>query len=61
MYFQYFLSGKVDEVANIVREEVQRSIKLKAQYDLLQIPKQIFQTVYAKASSTSAAPTTKEK
>ncbi len=57
MYFQYFLSGKVDEVANIVREEVQRSIKLKAQYDLLQIPKQIFQTVYAKASSTSAAPT----
>jgi hypothetical protein len=57
MYINYFLSGKVDELANIVRNEVNKSIDLKSHYDRIQLIKTIFTTIFAKASSTTAAPT----
>lgn len=56
-YFQYFLSGKVEVVAQMAKEATDASLKLKANFDRIALIKNIFRSVYADASSTEAAPT----
>lgn len=55
-YIKYFLSGKVDEMINLVVDRARESMDLKQYYDSFALLKTIFAKVNAEASSTTAAP-----